>query len=107
MSVIPDVLPEGNPPEDQEYIAPDEGLQTEFPGLYELLARILVKGVKRTPAKLIVYYEEGRCALCLSDKHTGLVAFHLADSLQEAMEGVERRLQAGKVDWRKSKKYQA
>lgn len=107
MGILPDVLPSDEPPEDQEYLAQDEGLQTEFPGIYELLARVLVKGVKRTPSKLIVYFEEGRCCLCVSDKHTGLVAFHNGDSLQDSMEGLERRLQSSKLDWRKSKRYQA
>lgn len=94
------------PHEGEEFLAPDEGLSLEFPGLYEFLARIKVEGHDRKPGKLIVYFEPGRINLCLSDAHTGQVAFHVGESLQEALEGVEQRLQAGKMDWRKSRKWQ-
>lgn len=106
MSILDGLVASAEPPEDREFLAPDEGFQVEFPGLYEFLARIKYQGQDRKPGKMIVYYEEGRAAVCLSDPHTKQVGFHLGDSVQACLEGVEGRLQAGKVDWRKSRKWQ-
>lgn len=106
MSILTAIGDSSKPHEGEEFLAPDEGLQLEFPGLYEFLARFKVGGKDRKPGKLIVYFEPGRINLCLSDAHTGQVAFHVGDSLQEALEAVEARLQAGKMDWRKSRKWQ-
>lgn len=106
MSVLDGVVESAVPPVDEEFIAPDEGWSVEFPGLYEFLARIRYKGQDRKPGKMIVYYEPGRAAVCLSDPQTKQVGFHLGDSIQECFEGLEKRLQAGKVDWRKSRKWQ-
>lgn len=106
MSILYGIVDAGEPPENEEFLAPDEVFSLEFPGLYEFLARFRFEGQYRKPGKLIVYYEPGRAALCLSDPHTKQVGFHLGESIQECLEGVEKRLQAGKVDWRKSRKYQ-
>lgn len=106
MSILQDIHSSSKPREDEEFLAPDEGLQMEFPGLYEFLARVRWEGHDRKPGKMIVYFEPGRLCVCLSDAHTGQVGFHTDETFQGAMEAVEKRLQAGKVDWRKSKKWQ-
>lgn len=87
-----------------EYLADDDVFSTEFPGLWEFLARVRLAGETRKPGRIIVYCEPGKVCLCLSDKHTGSVAFHVAESLQEALEGSEKRLQAGTLDWRKDRR---
>lgn len=106
MSILTAIAGAAKPRDDEEFLAPDEGLSTEFPGLYEFLARSRLEGHDRKVGKMIVYFETGRINLCLSDVHTGQVAFHVGESFQEALEGVEHRLQAGKMDWRKSRKWQ-
>jgi hypothetical protein len=106
MSILDGLESSAQPPEDQEFLAPDEGFSSEFPGLYEFLARIKYHGQTRKPGKMIVYYEENRAAICLSDVQTRQVGFHIGESIQECMEGLEGRLQACKVDWRRSRKWQ-
>ena len=106
MSILDGIVASGEPHDQEEFLAPDEGWSTEFPGLYEFMARRRYLGQDRKPGKLIIYYEPGRAAVCLSDPHTRQVGFHLGETVQECLEGVEKRLQAGKVDWRKSRKWQ-
>ena len=89
---------------DAEFLTEDEAFDTEFPGIFEFLARIMVNGVKRRPGRLIIYFEAGKAHFCLSDKHTGSCAFHAAESVAEGLEGLEKRLQAGSMDWRKDKR---
>lgn len=106
MSIVSDIVGSCKPDDQREFSAPDGVLQEQYPGIYEFLARIKFEGHDRKPGKMIVYYDAGKAAVCLSDAHTGQVAFHLDVGVNEAMEGVERRLQAGSMDWRKSRKYQ-
>lgn len=104
MSILDNVGAPAKPPEDREYLIEDELFSAEYPGLFEFLARIKVNGVERKPGKLILYYEPDRAQLCLSDAHTKSVAWHAAGSVAHALEGCERRLQEGKVDWRHDKR---
>lgn len=90
--------------ENREYLLEDSHFSDEFPGIYEFLARVRINGKNRKPGKLILYYEPEKAQLCLSDQHTKSVAWHAAKGLQEALEGVEKRLQAGSVDWRYDKR---
>lgn len=106
MSIL-DLMPQATgPSDDQEYSCPDEGFSDRFPGIYEFLARIRHKGESRKPGRVILYYEPGRAAVCFSDAESKQVAFHLDVGLEEALEAAERRLQSGKLDWRKSKRWQ-
>lgn len=104
MSILDNVGAEASPDENAEFLVDDENFQSQHPGLFEFLARVKVNGKDRKPGRLILYYEPGKAHCCLSDKHTGSVAFHAAEGLYEALEGVERRLQEGKVDWRKDRR---
>lgn len=106
MSILTGIESSVKPDDQKEFCAPDEGFQEQFPGLYEFLARVKFQGKDRKVGKLFLYYDAGKAAVCLSDAHTGQVAFHLDVGLMEALEGVERRLQASKMDWRKSRKWQ-
>lgn len=104
MSVLENVGAAAEPAADAEYIVEDDLFSTEYPGLYEFLARVKISGVVRKPGRIVLYFEPGKAHLCLSDKHTGSVAFHSSDSVAEALSGAERRLQEGKLDWRKDKR---
>jgi hypothetical protein len=103
MGILDNVGAKAKPPLIGDYLAEDELFSTEFPAIYELLSRALVKGKERLPSKLLVYYEAGCCALCVTDPHTGSVGWHIAKTHAEAMEGLEQRLQHSEMDWRVSK----
>jgi hypothetical protein len=104
MTVLDTVGAAAEPAPDMEYICEDELFSTEYPGLHEFLARIKIGGVVRKPGRLVLYYEPGKAHVCLSDKHTASVAFHSSESIGEALSGAEKRLQDGKLDWRKDKR---
>ncbi|GAI79143.1 unnamed protein product [marine sediment metagenome] len=90
--------------DDREYQCEDELFSADYPGIYEFLARVKISGKNRKPGKMIVYYEPERAQVCLSDNHTRSVAWHAGKGVTEALEGLERRLQAGTVDWRYDKR---
>lgn len=104
MSILDNVGSYVKPPPDAEFLAEDENFSTEYPGIFEFLCRIKVNGQNRRPGRLIIYFDSGKAHLCLSDKHTGSCAFHASESVEEALLGVEKRLQAGSMDWRKDKR---
>jgi hypothetical protein len=103
MSILDKVGAKAKPPLYGEFLAEDELFSTEFPAIFELLSRVSVKGKERLPSKLLIYYEAGCHALCVTDPHTDSVCWHIAKTHAEAMEGLEKRLQGGEVEWRKSK----
>lgn len=104
MTILDGVGANVNPPDDGEFLVEDESFSNQYPGIFEFLSRIKVNGQDRKPGRLIVYYEAGKCHLCLADKHTKSCAFHAGDGVNEALEACEGRLQAGKLDWRRSKR---
>jgi hypothetical protein len=83
------------------YCHHDGDFESEFPGLWEFLSRIMLEGKPRESGTINIFVEPGKVVLCLQDRHTGFSAFHAAETLQEALEGCEGRFQAGKLDWRK------
>lgn len=103
MGILDNVGAKAKPPLFGDYLAEDDLFQTEFPAIFDLLACVKVNGKDREPSKLLVYYERGCHALCLTDPHTGSVAWHVGKSHQECLEGLESRLQHNEVDWRLSK----
>lgn len=103
MGILDNVGAKAKPPLYGEYLAEDEMFSTEFPAIYEVLCRVQVNGKPREPGKLLIYYQHGCLALCLTDAHTTSVAWHVAKTVQLAMEGLEQRLQHSEVDWRLSK----
>lgn len=104
MGILDNVGVASRSPGEQEFEAVDPEFEKKFPGLYEFLARTSVGGEERKPGAVILKYETGKVNLCLSDAHTGSVAFHVGESMAKALDGVEKRLQAGSMDWRESKK---
>lgn len=104
MSVLPGIGANVKRPSGSVYEATDNEFERKYPGIYEFLAKILVGKEERRPGAIILKYEAGKVNLCLSDAHTGSVAFHVGDTIQKALEGAEERLQAGRMDWREGKK---
>lgn len=104
MSIMDGITEPVKVSQDDDVLVEDGVFGDQYPGLLEFLSRIRWKGENRQPGRLIVYCEAGKGCVCLSDKHTRQVAFYVADTIAEALEGVERQLQAGKCDWRKDKR---
>ena len=104
MSVLQKIGAPSRSEENGEFLCDDGIFSTEFPGLWEFLSRVRLAGQDRKPGRLILYCEPEKVCLCLSDKHTDSVAFHVAEGVQEALEGAEKRLQEGRLDWRQDKR---
>jgi hypothetical protein len=59
-------------------------------------------GSFRTPSTLTVFYEGGRCKLCLNNRAECATGWVSGDSLHEAMKAMDEALSLGKLDWRKN-----
>ena len=57
------------------------------------------------PSTLLLFVEDGLCKLCLSDRDNDMVCFRGARTFLEALEGLERALQAGEAEWRQKRAY--
>ena len=90
--------------ENREFQCEDDLFSTEYPGLYEFLARVKINGKHRKSAKLLIYYEPERVQVLLIDKHTKSCAWHASKGVNEALESLERRLQQGSVEWKYDKR---
>lgn len=101
---VPDLPSPSREEDDNEYLYDDDLFRDEFPAIYEHLARVKTSRGNRSPSRLIVYGEAGRLCLCLTDPYSAQVLFHNSEGFSEALEGLEKRLQAGTKDWRKDKK---
>lgn len=103
MSIIRDAGVGVKRAEGQEFEAEDPDFQQEFPGVYEWLARVMLDGKTRDGASLTIKYRAGGVSLCLSADTEKLVGWHQGKTVHDALEGLEKRLQASKMDWREKK----
>lgn len=74
-----------------------------YPGIFEIIATQRFKGKERKMGRLSISVNCGKAVVCLNSKEAGKCAFYKADSIGEALEGLERHLQAGDADWRDDK----
>ena len=82
----------------------DDSFGEDHPGIFEMLVRVAYQGKPRQPGRLVMYAEPNRATLCLVDVDAGMVTFYTAETFGDALEGLERALQAGSCDWRKDKR---
>lgn len=101
MGILDDATPGVKRYQGQEYECEDNQLQRDYPGIYEWLTRILLDGKPRVPAQLTIKYREGGCSLCLSAGQEDVIGWHQGSDLENALEGLEKRLQAKTMDWRR------
>jgi len=81
--------------------AHDADMADAMPALHEFLTALEgPDGKARATSTLGISTDGQRWILRLADRDTGHVGFHAADSLKEALAGLEERLQAGTLDWR-------
>lgn len=105
MSILPQKYDPSSDSPNGEFLADDSMFQSEFPAIYEYLARIAVAGQSRSPSRLVTYYEEGQAILLLTDPHSAKILFHAAESVPEAMVGLNERLSNPPVKgWKKDKR---
>ena len=104
MSVVAKIRAGVKQDADAEFAVEECGFASEYPGIWEFIARQVYQGSPRATGKVVFFVESGKATLCLIDRGTTQVAFHTAESLAEALEGAEKALQAGTLDWRLDKK---
>lgn len=104
MSVVDKIGVPVKPDDEKEFLIEDDAFQEQFPGLFEVLCRCKYQGHPRVTGRLILFAELDRATLCLCDKQSGQVCFFTSKGFNEALEGLERALQAGKADWRADKR---
>ena len=80
-----------------------DGFGDDYPGIFEILATSRRKGKVRETGRLSLSVDCGKACLCLTSKEAGVCAFYRAEGFSEALEGLERQLQAGTADWRKDR----
>ncbi|GAG73556.1 unnamed protein product [marine sediment metagenome] len=100
MSVLDHVPGKGDSSNGSEYACEGGGFEDEYPGIYEIIARQRYQGNLRKTGKLLIFVDCGKASLCVTDVAGVQIAFYKAESISEALSGLERALQAGKVDWR-------
>jgi hypothetical protein len=105
MSIMEKVGRPSRDGEDGEFLCEDPAFREQYPGLWEFMSRCKWHGEERKCGRITLYYEDGKAGLCLSDAETLSCAFHVDEGVNEALEGAESRLQAGKMDWRKTRRY--
>lgn len=104
MSIL-DKIPEKRKVADEvEFALPECDFATQYPGLWEFIARQVYEGNPRQTGKVVIFTDAGKASLCLIDRFTGQVSFFTADRLDEALTGAERGLVEGTLDWRQDKK---
>lgn len=104
MSVLDKVPKKSVAQSTAEFAVEDDGFGEQYPGLFEILSRQRYEGKIRKTGKLLLFTDCGKASLCITDKQEGLVAFYKSGGFLEALEGLERALQAGTVDWRPDKR---
>lgn len=104
MSILDKLQASRKEPVRGDFLLADDPWEELYPGLFELLARGKYQGKSRKVGRLIMYAEPSRATLVLCDVDSGLVAFYASDTFAEALEGLEKGLQAGSLDWRPDKR---
>lgn len=107
MSVLDKIGKDGQDPVKGDFLIGEDSFGEEYPGVFEMLARRTYEGHSRRPGRLIMYAEADRATLVLCDVDAGKVTFYASSTFGEALEGLERALQAGTCDWRKDKRHRS
>ena len=104
MSILDKIAQSQKEPVRGDFLVVDDPFAESYPGVFELLTRCKHKGKTRKTGRLVMYAEPSRATLCLCDVDSQQVAFYASEGFIEALEGMERALQAGSLDWRPDKR---
>lgn len=91
-------------PEDKEGVgsghAEDLDFASQRPALHEHLTCDWLEGTKRLTSTLGLSTEGGRWKARLADRDNGMVLFVSGDSVEGALDALEKALTGGEADWR-------
>jgi hypothetical protein len=83
----------------------DPALLKDYPALHEwLVAGLWPDKSPKTASSLVVFFEDGSCKVCLTDRDWERSLWGTGKTLADALESVEERLASGCPDWRPSGK---
>jgi hypothetical protein len=81
--------------------ASDPALEKTCPTLHAFMCEVEEDGKPRSPSSLVVFTEEGSWKVCLTERDAGLQLWRTAETLQKALQAIEKALAGGNADWRK------
>lgn len=80
-------------------------MRQELPAVYEYLTLAkMPDGNERQVATLIVFIEDGRWKVCLSDRETDRTLWMSGDTLEDCLLSLDQAIQTGDANWRRSYK---
>ncbi len=75
-----------------------------YPALVDFLsAEEWPDGTERKPGTMLLFVDQGKAKVCLSDRDQGLVLFLTVDSLALILEACDDVLKSDEADWRPAK----
>lgn len=74
------------------------------PVLHAFMTMTVVRGKPRKPGSLTLFCEDGKIKGALTDREMGMVAFLSSEGFLGLVEGLEKGLKGGTLDWRPGKK---
>jgi len=83
----------------------DADFRRDYPTLFDFLTLQGISGTARRTGTLLIFCEDAKVKGCLNDRDGGFHAFFSSDSFKGLLEGLNRDLKAGVLDWRKSKHF--
>lgn len=78
-----------------------------YPHLWEVLTCTNVDGTPRQPGALMIFFDDGRVTLRITEPLQQLVCFFTDLTVDTALDGLNVALGAGKGDWRPDKRGRA
>lgn len=81
----------------------DPALREDYPRIHQFLTQSRWGGVTRKTGTLLVFCDDCKFKVCLNDRETGMSAFLSFGSILEALDGLEKALTIGDLDWRTPK----
>lgn len=84
--------------------AHDPAFAETYPVLCQWLTLVGLRGTQRKSGTLLLFAEEGKWKGCINDRDGGRYAFVSAESVAGLLEGLDRSLKLGNIEWRVSKK---
>jgi hypothetical protein len=103
--VLQDLYRARAPEDTHGYAIPSDHWGEEFPGIFEILAKMEFAGKNRKLGRLTIKVEPGGATIGLFDDHSGQMTFYTDVTVTEALRGLERAITGGTADWRKSRPF--
>jgi len=84
--------------------AVDEKFAKSYPRLFDLLTvTTWGEGEVRTPSSLLLFCEDGAFKMCITERDLGYTLWSTGQTFLEALQTLEKRLNAPTVEWRKQR----